>query len=67
MLREKLSHKAEDNIGLSQTTQSIVIIISHGVIIIRNNYFTYFGQKFADRFLAYTHRGKYIHTVVLSL
>ena len=30
MLREKLAHKAEDNIGLSQTTQSIVIIISHG-------------------------------------
>jgi len=29
-LREKLAHKAEDNIGLSQTTQSIVIIISHG-------------------------------------
>ena len=30
VLREKLAHKAEDNIGLSQTTQSIVIIISHG-------------------------------------
>ena len=30
MLREKLAHKAEDNIGLSQTAQSIVIIISHG-------------------------------------
>ena len=30
MLREKLAHKAEDNIGLSQTTQSIVTIISHG-------------------------------------
>ena len=30
MLREKLAHKAEDNIGLSQTTQSIVMIISHG-------------------------------------
>jgi len=28
VLREKLAHKAEDNIGLSQTTQSIVIIIS---------------------------------------
>ena len=27
---EKLAHKAEDNMGLSQTTQSIVIIISHG-------------------------------------
>ena len=25
MLREKLAHKAEDNIGLGQTTQSIVI------------------------------------------
>ena len=31
MLREKLAHKTEDNIGLSQTTQSIVIILSHGV------------------------------------
>ena len=30
MLREKLAHKTEDNIGLSQTTQSIVIIISRG-------------------------------------
>ena len=30
VLREKLAHKAEDNIGLSQTTQSIIIIISHG-------------------------------------
>ena len=30
VLREKLAHKAEDNIGLSQTTQSIAIIISHG-------------------------------------
>ena len=30
MLREKLAHKAEDNIGLSQTTQNIVIIISRG-------------------------------------
>jgi len=30
MLREKLAHKAEDNIRLSQTTQSIVISISHG-------------------------------------
>ena len=30
VLREKLAHIAEDNIGLSQTTQSIVIIISHG-------------------------------------
>ena len=30
VLREKLAHKAEDNIGLSQTTQSIVIIISRG-------------------------------------
>jgi len=30
VLREKLAHKAEDNIRLSQTTQSIVIIISHG-------------------------------------
>jgi len=30
VLREKLAHKAEDNIGLSQTTQSIVTIISHG-------------------------------------
>jgi len=30
VLREKLARKAEDNIGLSQTTQSIVIIISHG-------------------------------------
>jgi len=30
VLREKLAHKVEDNIGLSQTTQSIVIIISHG-------------------------------------
>jgi len=30
VLREKLAHKPEDNIGLSQTTQSIVIIISHG-------------------------------------
>ena len=30
VLREKLAHKAEDSIGLSQTTQSIVIIISHG-------------------------------------
>ena len=30
VLREKLAHKAEDNIGLSQTTQGIVIIISHG-------------------------------------
>jgi len=30
VLREKLAHKAEDNIGWSQTTQSIVIIISHG-------------------------------------
>jgi len=29
VLREKLAHKAEDNIGLNQTTQSIVIIISH--------------------------------------
>jgi len=29
VLREKLAHKAEDN-PLSQTTQSIVIIISHG-------------------------------------
>ena len=29
MLREKLAHKPEDNIGLSQTTLSIVIIISH--------------------------------------
>ena len=29
-LKEKLAHKAEDNIGLSQTTQSFVIIISHG-------------------------------------
>ena len=29
MLREKLAHKAVDNIGLNQTTQSIVIIISH--------------------------------------
>jgi len=30
VLREKLAHKAEDTIGLSETTQSIVIIISHG-------------------------------------
>jgi len=30
VLREKLADKAEDNIELSQTTQSIVIIISHG-------------------------------------
>jgi len=30
VLREKLTHKAEDNIGLSEATQSIVIIISHG-------------------------------------
>ena len=30
VLREKLANKAEDNIGLSQTTQSIVMIISHG-------------------------------------
>ena len=30
VLREKLAHKAEDNTGLSETTQSIVIIISHG-------------------------------------
>ena len=30
VLREKLVHKVEDNIGLSQATQSIVIIISHG-------------------------------------
>ena len=30
VLRKKLAHKAEDNIGLSQTIQSIVIIISHG-------------------------------------
>jgi len=30
VLREKLAHKPEDNIGLSQTMQSIVIIISHG-------------------------------------
>ena len=30
VLREKLVHKAEDNIGLSQTTQNIVVIISHG-------------------------------------
>jgi len=30
VLREKLVHKADDNIGLSQTTQSIIIIISHG-------------------------------------
>ena len=30
VLREKLAHKAEDNIGLSQATQSIVIMISHG-------------------------------------
>ena len=29
VLREKLAHKAEDNIGLSQTTKH-VIIISHG-------------------------------------
>jgi len=29
VLREKLAHKADDNIGLSQTTQSIEIIISH--------------------------------------
>ena len=30
VLREKLAHNAEDNIGLSQTTQSMAIIISHG-------------------------------------
>jgi len=30
VLREKLEYKAEDNIGLSQTTQSNVTIISHG-------------------------------------
>ena len=30
VLREKLAHKAEENIRLSQTSQSIVIIISHG-------------------------------------
>ena len=30
MLREKLAHKAEDNIGLSQTTQSIIIISCGG-------------------------------------
>jgi len=36
VLREKkLSHKAEDNIGLSQTTQSIVIIISHAVAVFK--------------------------------
>ena len=29
VLREKLAHKAEENIGLNQTTQSIVIIISN--------------------------------------
>ena len=29
MLREKLAHKAEDNIRLSQTIQSVVRIISH--------------------------------------
>jgi len=28
VLREKLAQKAEDNIGLNQTTQSIVVIIS---------------------------------------
>jgi len=30
VLREKLAHKAEDNIGLSQKTQSTVLIILHG-------------------------------------
>ena len=30
VLRGKLAHKAEDKMGLSQTTQSIVIFISHG-------------------------------------
>ena len=30
VLREKLAHKAEDNIGQSQTIQSIAIIISRG-------------------------------------
>ena len=30
VLREKLAHEPEDNIGLSQTTQSIVIIIARG-------------------------------------
>ena len=30
VLREKLARKPEDNIGLGQTPQSIVIIISHG-------------------------------------
>ena len=30
MLREKQAHKAEDNVGLSQTTRSMLIIISHG-------------------------------------
>jgi len=62
-LREKLAHKAEDNIGLSQTTQSIVIIISHGggscstnMIIqhhhVRRTLFgsnTYFSQKICHK------------------
>ena len=30
VLREKPAHKTGDNIGLSQTTQSIVIVTSHG-------------------------------------
>jgi len=30
VLREKRAHKAEDNIRMSETTQSIVTIISHG-------------------------------------
>jgi len=51
-LREKLAHKSEDNIGLSQTTQSIVIIISlsldpdHLFQVYRNLCFVDIGQLF---------------------